>query len=217
MTVSYAGSSTLAKQIEQAAPADIFFSADLDWMNYLQEKSLIAADTRVTLLGNDIVLVAPLDSDVSVTIAPGFALHEALAGGKLAMAQTDSVPAGKYGKAALQSLGVWDSVVGDLAQADNVRAALALVSRGEASLGIVYATDAEADPGVKVVGSVPGEFASADPLSGCPHHLRQTRRPRLPRLPDVEGGAAGLRGRGLPGRRAQLLIWAEEPHDLHAG
>jgi molybdate transport system substrate-binding protein len=155
VSVSYAGSSMLAKQIEQAAPADIFFSADLDWMDYLQDKNLIATDTRVTLLGNDIVLVAPLDSTVSITIAPGFALHDALAGGKLAIAQTDSVPAGKYGKAALQSLGVWDSVVGDLAEADNVRAALALVSRGEAPLGIVYATDAKADPGVKVVGTFP--------------------------------------------------------------
>ena len=155
VTVSYAASSALARQIEQGAPADIFFSADLDWMDYLADENLIAADTRTTLLGNDIVLVAPLDSAVAITIAPDFPLAAALDGGRLSMAQTESVPAGKYGKAALQSLGVWDSVAGSLAQADNVRAALALVSRGEAALGIVYASDAKADKGVKVVGIFP--------------------------------------------------------------
>jgi molybdate transport system substrate-binding protein len=157
VTVSYAASSALAKQIEQGAPADVFFSADLDWMDHLQGKDLIAADSRVTLLGNEIVLVAPATSDVSVTIAPNFPLADALSGGKLAMALTASVPAGKYGKAALESLGVWDSVAASVAEAENVRAALALVSRGEAALGIVYATDAEADPGVKVVGTFPAD------------------------------------------------------------
>jgi molybdate transport system substrate-binding protein len=155
VTVSYAGSSTLAKQIEQGAPADIFFSADLDWMDDVAAKNLIQPDTRVTLLGNDIVLVAPVDSDVGVTIAPNFPLAETLGDGKLAMALTASVPAGKYGKASLESLGVWDSVSTKVAEAENVRAALALVSRGEAPLGIVYATDAKADPGVKVVGVFP--------------------------------------------------------------
>ncbi len=155
VSVSYAGSSALAKQIEQGAPADIFFSADLDWMDDVEKNGLIANDSRMTLLGNDIVLVAPADSSVSVEIAPDFPLAEALGDGKLAMALTASVPAGKYGKAALQSLGVWDSVAGNLAEAENVRAALALVSRGEAALGIVYATDAKADPGVKVVGTFP--------------------------------------------------------------
>jgi molybdate transport system substrate-binding protein len=157
VTVSYAASPALAKQIEEGAPADIFFSADLDWMDDLQGKNLIAADSRVTLLGNDIVLVAPADSDVTLTIGPDFPLAEALAGGKLAMALTASVPAGKYGKAALESLGVWDSVATSVAEVENVRAALALVSRGEAPLGIVYATDAKADPGVKVVGTFPAD------------------------------------------------------------
>jgi molybdate transport system substrate-binding protein len=155
VTVSYAGSSALARQIEQGAPADIFFSADLDWMDHLTSGNFIAADSRVTLLGNDIVLVAPIASDVSVTIAPNFPLAETLGDGKLAMALTASVPAGKYGKAALESLGVWDSVQPNLVEAENVRAALALVSRGEAALSIVYATDAKADSGVKVVGVFP--------------------------------------------------------------
>jgi molybdate transport system substrate-binding protein len=155
VTVSYAGSSALAKQIEQGAPADIFFSADLDWMNDVAGKDLIVPDTRVTLLGNDIVLVAPVASDVHVDIGPNFPLAATLGDGKLAMALTASVPAGKYGKASLESLGVWESVSAKVAEAENVRAALALVSRGEAPLGIVYATDAKVDPGVKVVGVFP--------------------------------------------------------------
>jgi molybdate transport system substrate-binding protein len=155
VTVSYAASSALAKQIEEAAPADIFFSADLDWMDKLQEKNLIAEDSRVTLLGNDIVLVAPKDSTVSLTIAPNFPLADALGDDKLAMALTASVPAGKYGKAALEKLGVWDSVSAKVAETENVRAALALVSRGEAPLGIVYTTDANADKSVKVVDTFP--------------------------------------------------------------
>jgi molybdate transport system substrate-binding protein len=155
VTVSYAASSALAKQIEEGAPADIFFSADLDWMDYLTDRDLIQDDSRVELLGNELVLIAPAGSTVSLEIAPGFPLLDALGGDKLAMAETASVPAGKYGKAALQSLGVWDSVSASVAEAENVRAALALVSRGEAPLGIVYATDAKADPGVKVVGIFP--------------------------------------------------------------
>ncbi len=155
VTVSYAGSSALAKQIEQGAPADIFFSADLDWMNDIAGKDLIVSDTRVTLLGNDIVLVAPVASDVHVDIGPNFPLAATLGDGKLAMALTASVPAGKYGKASLELLGVWESVSAKVAEAENVRAALALVSRGEAPLGVVYATDAKVDPGVKVVGVFP--------------------------------------------------------------
>jgi molybdate transport system substrate-binding protein len=155
VTVSYAASSVLAKQIEAGAPADIFFSADLDWMSYLEERLLIAAPSRVTLLGNDLVLVAPADSNVSMTIEPGFPLAEALGEGKLAMALTASVPAGKYGKAALESLGVWDKLSSHVAEAENVRAALELVARGEAPLGIVYTTDARAEPRVKVVATFP--------------------------------------------------------------
>jgi molybdate transport system substrate-binding protein len=157
ITISYAGSNTLAKQIEEGAPADIFFSADLAWMDELDKKNLLKPGTRTTLLGNTIVLIAPKDSAVSLTIAPDFPLAEALGDGKLAMANVESVPAGRYGKAALISLGVWDSVSVNVAQADNVRAALAFVAKGEAPLGIVYATDAAAEPAVKVVGTFPAD------------------------------------------------------------
>ena len=157
VTVSYAASSALAKQIEEGAPADIFFSADLDWMDYLQERNLIATDSRVTLLGNDIVLVAPADANASLEIAPDFGLDEALGDEKLAMASTASVPAGKYGKAALESLGVWDSVSANVAEAENVRAALELVACGEAAFGIVYTTDAKAEPRVKVIDTFPAD------------------------------------------------------------
>jgi molybdate transport system substrate-binding protein len=155
VTVNYGGSSTLAKQIEQGAPADIFFSADLDWMKDLHDKNLTVADTEKPLLGNQIVLVAPKDSTAAATIAPGFDLAGLLGGGKLAMANVDSVPAGKYGKAALVKLGLWDSVSANVVQSDNVRAALAFVAKGEAPLGIVYQTDANAEPGVKVIGTFP--------------------------------------------------------------
>jgi len=158
VAVNYAGSNALAKQIEQGAPADIFFSADLDWMKYLDGKGLIAKGTSVTLLGNKIVLIAPKDSTATVDVAPGVKLAELLGpDGKLAMANVDSVPAGKYGKAALQKLGIWDSVASHVVQADNVRAALAFVASGEAPLGIVYSTDANAEPKVKVVGAFPDD------------------------------------------------------------
>ncbi|PZO82202.1 MAG: molybdate ABC transporter substrate-binding protein [Mesorhizobium amorphae] len=156
-TISYAASSALAKQIESGAPADIFMSADRDWMKYLADKDLVRKDTETELLGNSIVLVAPADSTASATIAPGFDLAGLLGDGKLAMGNVDSVPAGKYGKASLESLGIWDSVSGSVAQTENVRAALALVSTGEAPLGIVYKTDAAADPKVKIVGTFPAE------------------------------------------------------------
>ncbi|MGB3502839.1 MAG: molybdate ABC transporter substrate-binding protein [Mesorhizobium sp.] len=154
-TISYAASSALAKQIEEGAPADVFMSADLDWMAYLSSKDLTKKDTETNLLGNSIVLVAPADSSAATEIKDGFDLAGLLGDGKLAMANVDSVPAGKYGKASLEKLGVWSSVEGKVAQAENVRAALALVSTGEAPLGIVYATDAKADPKVKVIGTFP--------------------------------------------------------------
>jgi molybdate transport system substrate-binding protein len=156
-TISYAASSALAKQVEGGAPADIFFSADLTWMDYLAEKKLIATDTRAELLGNSIVLVAPKDLAAAITIEKGFDLKTLLGDGKLAMGAVDSVPAGKYGKAALEKLGAWSGVKDQVAQADNVRAALLLVSRAEAPLGIVYKTDAAADPEVKVVGTFPAD------------------------------------------------------------
>jgi molybdate transport system substrate-binding protein len=155
--ISYAASSALAKQLEQGAPADLFISADTDWMDYVEKKDLIKKDTRVNLLGNKIVLIAPKDSKATVDVKQGFDLSKALAGGKLAMANVDSVPAGKYGKAALEKLGAWDGVKGSIAQAENVRAALLLVARGEAALGIVYSTDAAAEPNVKIVGTFPAD------------------------------------------------------------
>jgi molybdate transport system substrate-binding protein len=153
--ISYAASSALAKQIEQGAPAQVFISADLDWMDYLSGKSLIKADTRSNLLGNRIVLIAPKDKAQAVDIKPGFDLAKILGDGRLSKANVDSVPAGKYGKAALEKLGVWASVSSKIAQAENVRAALLLVSRGETPAGIVYQTDAAADPNVKIIGTFP--------------------------------------------------------------
>lgn len=153
--ISYAASSALAKQLEAGAPADLFLSADLDWMEYAAGKGLIRPDTRVTLLANRIALIAPSDSTATIAMGPGLDLAAVLGQGRLAMANVDSVPAGKYGKAALEKLGAWDGVKNKLAQADNVRAALLLVSRGEAPLGIVYTTDAAADPNVKVLATFP--------------------------------------------------------------
>ena len=155
--ISYAASPTLAKQIVAGAPADVFISADLAWMDYLAERSAVRADSRRNLFGNSLVLVAPAEEPVELAMAPALPLAEALGGGRLAMANTDAVPAGRYGQAALEALGVWPQVSNRLAQADTVRAALALVSHGEAPLGIVYRTDAAADPGVVVVGTFPAE------------------------------------------------------------
>jgi molybdate transport system substrate-binding protein len=157
ISVSYAASSALAKQIEQGAPADIFISADLDWMDYLAGKNLIRNDTRHNLLGNTLVLVAPAGSSISLKIAPHFDLAKALGDGRLAVADPTAVPAGKYAKAALEKLGVWDSVKGKLAPAENVRATLAFIAQGEAPLGIVYQTDATAEPKVKVVDTFPAD------------------------------------------------------------
>jgi molybdate transport system substrate-binding protein len=156
-TISYAATSALAKQIEEGAPADVFFSADLDWMKKLSGKQLIKADSEKELLGNEIVLVVPAASTATATVGPNFDLAGVLAGGKLAMANVDSVPAGKYGKASLEKLGVWEAVSGQVAQAENVRAALALVATGEAAAGIVYATDASAETKVKVIGTFPAD------------------------------------------------------------
>lgn len=156
--ISYAASNVLAKQLEQGAPADLFLSADLDWMDYAAGKGLIRPETRVTLLANRIALIAPSDSTATVALTPGVDLSVALGQARLAMGNVESVPAGKYGKAALEKLGGWDKVKDKVAQADNVRAALLLVSRGEAPLGIVYTTDAAADPKVKVVATFPEDW-----------------------------------------------------------
>ncbi len=155
--ISYAASSTLAKQLEEDAPAQIFISADEDWMNYVAGKGLIKPESRSDLLGNKLVLIAPKDSAVSLDLKPGADLAGALGAGRLAIGNVDSVPAGKYGKAALEKLGLWAGVPGKLAQAESVRAALLLVSRGEAALGVVYQTDAVSDPNVRIVATFPAD------------------------------------------------------------
>jgi molybdate transport system substrate-binding protein len=155
VVVSYAASSALARQIDNGAPADVFIAADEDWMNHLDRRGLLKPGTRVDLLRNAIVLIAPASSTASLTIAPGFPLAQALGAERLAMADPEHVPAGRYGKAALQSLGVWQAVAGHIARAEDVRAALNFVARGEAPFGIVYRTDARAEPRVRIVGTFP--------------------------------------------------------------
>ena len=155
VTFSFAGSMILARQIEASAGVDLFISADVDSMDYLDAKGLIARGTRTNLLGNQLVLVAPAASKTVLMIARGFPLAQALMGGRLAIAGVDSVPAGRYAKAALTALGVWDSVKNRLAQGEDVRATLAYVARGESPFGIVYVTDARAEPKVRVVGTFP--------------------------------------------------------------
>jgi molybdate transport system substrate-binding protein len=153
---SYAASSALMKQIEQGAPADVFVSADLEWMEYGAQKKLIKNDTRVNLLGNKLVLIAPKDSKLAnVAIAPGFDLAKLAGDGRIATGDVRAVPVGKYAKQALENLGAWTATAAKLAMTENVRAALTLVARGEAPLGIVYETDAKVEPGVKIVGIFP--------------------------------------------------------------
>jgi molybdate transport system substrate-binding protein len=158
VVASYAASSALMKQIESGAPADIFASADLDWMNYGSEKKVIKDDTRVNLLGNKLVLIAPKDSKIgNVTIGKGFDLAKLAGDGRIATGDVKSVPVGKYAKTALEKLGAWTAAEPKFAMAESVRAALTLVSRGEAPLGIVYETDAKIDPGVKIIGAFPAD------------------------------------------------------------
>jgi molybdate transport system substrate-binding protein len=158
VNASYAASSQLAKQIEQGAPADIFVSADTDWMDYATGKKNINEPTRINLLGNSIVLIAPKDSKIdNVTIGQGFDLAKLAGDGKIATGDVKAVPVGKYAKAALEKLGAWTAAEPKFAMAESVRAALTLVARGEAALGIVYATDAKVEPGVKVVGTFPAD------------------------------------------------------------
>lgn len=153
--VSYAASGALARQIERGAPADIFISADTDWAGYVEQRGLVAPGTRRDLLANDLVLIAPVRSTAALKLAPGVDLAGALGTGRLAMADPLSAPAGKYGRAALASLGAWKPVESRVAGAENVRAALALVARGEAPLGIVYRTDAMAEKNVRIVDAFP--------------------------------------------------------------
>ncbi len=158
IAASYGASPALAKQIEQGAPADIFASADTDWMDYAIGKKNVNEPTRVNLLGNSIVLIAPKDSKIdNVLIGPGFDLAKLVGDGKIATADVKSVPVGKYAKASLEKLGAWTAAEPKFAMTENVRAALALVARGEAVLGIVYSTDAKVEPGVKIVGTFPAD------------------------------------------------------------
>ncbi len=152
--LSYAASSAIARQIEQGAPADVFISADADWMDYLQTRGLIVTGTRHDLLTNHLALIAPADSKIRLRIAPGMPIAAALGSGRLAIAGPD-VPAGRYGREALTKLGVFASVKDRLAPAQNVRAALAFVAQGASPLGIVYDTDARIEPKVKIVGLFP--------------------------------------------------------------
>jgi molybdate transport system substrate-binding protein len=175
ITVSYGPSSGLARQIEQGAPADVFISADTDWMDYATSKKTINESSRVNLLGNSIVLIAPKDSKVdNVAIAAGFDLAKLAGDGRIATGDVKSVPVGKYAKAALEKLGSWQAVESKFAMAESVRAALTLVARGEAVLGIVYATDAKVEPGVRIVGTFP---ADAHPAIVYPVAATTTAKP----------------------------------------
>jgi len=158
VTASYAASSALAKQIEQGAPADIFMSADTDWMDYAAARKTINESTRVNLLGNSLVLIAPKDAKADkVAIGQGFDLAKLAGPGRIATGDVSAVPVGKYAKAALEKLGAWQAAEPKFAMAESVRAALTLVARGEAPLGIVYATDAQVEPGVKIIGTFPAD------------------------------------------------------------
>lgn len=157
LRLNFASSAVLARQLDQGAPAALFASADIAWMDWAQQRGLIAADTRRTLLGNRLVLVVPHDRARSIPIGPGFNLADLLAGGRLALADPASVPAGLYARQALTALGQWQAALPRLARAENVRGALLLVERGEAPAGIVYATDAAAAPGVAVAGIFPAD------------------------------------------------------------
>lgn len=173
--LSFAASSALARQVEAGAPADLFISADEEWMDTLAGQGLIRPQTRATVLGNSLVLIAPVASKIALEPVPGLPLAQALGGGKLALADPAGVPAGRYAKQALQKLGVWDQVAARVAAGDNVRAALALVARGEAPLGIVYVTDAAAEPRVRVVATFPA--ASHVPITYPVAVLKTSRSP----------------------------------------
>jgi len=155
--LSFAASSVLARQIEAGSQADVFMPADQEWMNYLAERRLIDSASRRDLVGNTLVLIAPADSDVRITLTRGVDLGAALGNGRLAIGDPDTVPVGRYAKAAFESLGLWDQLEDRLAPADNVRAALNFVARGEAPLGVVYATDARVESAVRVVATFPAD------------------------------------------------------------
>ncbi len=195
--LNYASSAVLARQIEQGAPADIFASADLEWMDYVAAKGLIASETRVNLLGNQLVLVAPATAPHDSVPLDAQSLARILGAGRLATGDVNSVPAGKYAKSALENLGLWDGVRDRLAGAENVRAALNFVARGEAPLGIVYATDASAEPKVKIVARFP---AGSHPPIIYPFAMTRSARPATVELLEYlksQEGAAGFAAAGF--------------------
>jgi molybdate transport system substrate-binding protein len=183
---SYAASSALARQIESGAGADVFFSADLEWMDYLQSRNLIQEASRRDVVGNHLVLIAPAGSKLELKIAPNFALLSALDGGRLATGDPDSVPVGRYARAALMNLGVWNAVADRLVRADNVRSSLAFVERSEAPLGIVYATDAAIDRRVRVVDVFP---ENTHPPIRYPIALTKAAKPEAARFVEYMNGA----------------------------
>jgi molybdate transport system substrate-binding protein len=185
---SFAASSALARQIENGAPADVFFSADLEWMDYLQTRNLIQRGTRHDALGNRLVLIAPADSKIKLTIEPRFPLAKALGTGRLATGDPDSVPVGRYARQALTTLGVWSEVADRMVRADSVRSALAFVDRGEALLGIVYETDALIDKHVRVVDVFP---AGSHPPIVYPIALTSAAKPNADKFVAYIRGPAG--------------------------
>ena len=187
--LSFAASSTLARQVENGAQADVFCSADQQWMDYLQQRGLIQPTTRHDLAGNRLALVAPADSAVQLQIRPGFALRSALKDGRLATGDTMSVPVGRYARAALTSLGVWHEVEDRLVLADDARKALVFVASGEAPLGIVYETDARADKRVRIVGLFPPD---SHPPIAYPVALTATAQARAADFVAFLGGPVGI-------------------------
>ena len=192
MKFSFAASFALARQIESGAEADLFVSADQAWMDYLAARGLIRPNSRHNLLGNRLALVAPADSRRVLAIGPRFPLLAALDGERLATGDPDTVPVGRYARAALTTLGVWGEIEPRLVRAENVRSALAFVARGEVPLGIVYETDARVDPKVRVVGLFPD---SSHPPITYPIALTRDAGPGADRF------LAYLRG---PGGRAEF-------------
>jgi molybdate transport system substrate-binding protein len=188
VVASYEASSALAKQIEQGAAADVFISADLRWMDYVSEHKLVKSDTRLNLLGNKLVLIAPKDSKLDkVTIAKGFDIAKLVGDGRIAVADVKAVPAGLYAKAALEALGAWKAAEPKLAMAENVRATLAFVARGETPLGIVYETDAKIEPKVKIVAAFPDD--SYPPVT-YPVAATSTAKPNAARYLEFLRGSA---------------------------
>jgi molybdate transport system substrate-binding protein len=194
VTFSFAASSVLARQIEAGARADLFVSADEEWMDYLQQRGLVAPQSRRDIAGNRLVLIALAESDVRVDIDDAVALGAALGSGRLSIADPDIVPAGRYARASLEKLGAWKTVEGRLARAENVRVALAYVARGEAPLGIVYATDARIEPRVRVVAAFP---ASSHPPIRYPAALTRSASAHAADLLDF---IVGPRGRAILAR-----------------